>query len=190
MPAKIYPGCFILFFFACAVIASADEIYVDVKRQQGNLYEFKLSFLATASVVPVMDVLTDYEHLHTLNPSIQSSRLLVSDQPDIPRVEVISRNCMLFFCKTLTRVEDVYLVDKQSIKTMLLPEMSNFKEGEVLWTFTPEQANTRVTMQGYIVPDFWVPPLIGPHTIKKRLRYQLRYAASKVNELANTSPDD
>lgn len=190
MPAKIYPGFFILFFCACTVIASADEIYVDVKRQPGDLYEFKLSFLATASVVPVMDVLTDYEHLHTLNPSIQSSRLLVSDQPDIPRVEVISRNCMLFFCKTLTRVEDVYLVDKQSIKTMLLPEMSNFKEGEVLWTFTPEQANTRVTMQGYIVPDFWVPPLIGPHTIKKRLRYQLRYAASKVNELANTSPDD
>ena len=189
MPARIHAACFMLFICAYAFPACAYDIVVDVKRQQGNLYEFELSFIASAPIVQVMDILTDYNHLHTLNPSIQSSRLLESGESGIPRVEVISRNCIVFFCKTLTRVEDVYMVDQQSIKTILLPDMSNFKDGEVLWTFSQEATHTRVTMQGYIVPDFWVPPLIGPHTVKKRLREQLRYAANKVDELAHASSD-
>ena len=179
-----------LLLHGSAVIADADDIHVDVTREPENRYTFELSFLVDAPVDAVFSVLTDFNHLHTLNSTIQSSRVLPFNQPEIIRVEVISRNCVLVFCKTLTRVEDVRMVNNQSIETVLVPTMSNFKEGDTLWTFTQEDNSTRVTMQGYMVPDFWVPPLIGPHTIKKQMRRQLREAASKVTELANISNDD
>ena len=183
-------ACFALWLAGLITSVSADDVFVDVKRQPDNVYQFELSFLATAPVASVFDILTDFNHLHRLNPSIQSSRMLESDQPGVKRVEVISRNCLLLFCKTLTRVEDVRMIDKQTIEATLIPAMSNFKRGSTLWTFVQENGHTRVTMQGLIVPDFWVPPLIGPHTIKKRLRSQLHDAAGKINELANTSSDD
>ncbi|MEM7304314.1 MAG: SRPBCC family protein [Pseudomonadota bacterium] len=190
MSEKLQYTCLVLLCFASTGFANTEDFYVDIQHQPGNIYVFELSFLVNATPEKVLHVLTDYENLHRLNSSIRSSRILDFEQPGITRVEVVARNCILFFCKTLTRVEDVRVDDNLNLEATLVPELSNFKSGETFWTFTELEGKTRVTMQGQMVPDFWVPPLIGPHTIMKRLRQQMRQAADKLNELTRIQEND
>ena len=174
---------FALALIAQTVSASTDSISVEVSRQKGNTYNFELAFLANGSSKQVLALLTDYNHLTRLNSLIVSSRVLAMDSLDVDRVEIISRGCMLFFCKTLRRVEDITIANEQHIKSTIAPSLSDFKSGHTVWTFIPQGTQTLVHFQATMVPDFWLPPFIGPYTLKKQLRTQLQRTAQNINTL-------
>lgn len=179
-----------LLLFSTAAWSEPDDPSVEVTREQGNVYEFKLYFTVQASVEEVFAIFTDYKNIPKLNRSIKSSRLLESEEPGVTRVEIISKNCLLFFCKKLTRVEDVRINKNKSIETVVIPSMSNFKSGEAFWTFDQQGDKTIVTMQAKVVPDFWIPPFIGPRTLMKNIRRQLRRTAMTVNDLLTSHEDE
>ena len=155
-------------------------------EHKGNIYQFQLQFTANGSSESVLALLTDYTQLTRLNPLIVSSRVLPTDALDVDRVEIITRGCMLFFCKTIRRVEDVLIANEKHIKSTITPSLSDFKSGHTLWTFTPKGTQTLVNYQATMVPDFWLPPFIGPYTLKKQIRTQLERTALKVNQLLAT----
>ena len=175
-----YLLCTIL-FFTCTAFSSS--VKVDVVRQSGNVYDFKLQFFADAPPLSVFSLITDYDQLVQLNPLIKSSRQLPSEFPRTQRVEVVTRGCMLFFCKTIIRVEDVKVDKDLTINTVFVPELSDFTSGESRWTFTPMGEQTLVDYHVSMVPDFWLPPFIGPRSLKKQLRQQLHQTAERINYL-------
>lgn len=172
---------------AHTALAETNPISVEVSRHKGNTYHFQLQFTANGPSKRVLALLTDYNQLARLNPLIKSSRVLPTDSLDIDRVEIITRGCMLFFCKTIRRVEDVTIANEQHIKSSIAPMLSDFKSGHTLWTFTPKGTQTLVDFQATMVPDFWLPPFIGPYTLKKQLRKQLERTALKINQLLAAS---
>ena len=172
---------------AHTAFAETDPVSVEVSRHEGNAYHFQLQFTANGSSKRVLALLTDYNQLVRLNPLIKSSRVLPTDSLDIDRVEIITRGCMLFFCKTIRRVEDVTIANEQHIRSTIAPSLSDFKSGQTVWTFTPKGPQTLVNFRATMVPDFWLPPFIGPYTLKKQIRTQLKRTALKINQLLAAS---
>lgn len=170
--------------------AFAEPVSVDVTRHKGNSYKFQLQFTANGSSQRLLALLTDYANLTQLNPLIVSSRVVPTPFLDIDRVEIVTRGCMLFFCKTVRRVEDVTIANELGIKSAIVPSLSDFKSGRTQWTFTPQGSQTLVNYQATMVPDFWLPPFIGPLTLKKQIRTQLEHTASTVNNLLATSTNE
>ncbi|MDW3095771.1 MAG: SRPBCC family protein [Gammaproteobacteria bacterium] len=168
-------------------VAHANDIAVEVSREGGNRYIFNMQFLAHAPAHRVHAIITDYNNLTQLNPLIKKSRILPHDVVTITRVELVTEGCMLFFCKKIIRVEDAQVKNNLTIETTFVPELSNFKSGYTRWTFTEQDQSTFVNYQASMVPDFWLPPFVGPYMLKQQLRTQLRYTANKINSLLSTS---
>ena len=175
------PWLFVLLFVMSS--AYADDIQVEVSKEKGNNYHFNMQFVALASAQRVYAIITDYERLTELNPLIKQSRVLPRDVEGITRVELVTKGCMLMFCKTIIRVEDVQVKPDLTIETQFVTELSDFKSGHTRWTFMPEGEQTIVNYQASMVPDFWLPPFVGPYMLKKQLRSQLHYTANKINSL-------
>ena len=173
----------VLLLLTHTAFADAQTVTVDVQRQKGNVYQFTLQFTAQAPVRQVLALLTDYNQLTRLNPTIVSSRALPLRSAIYDRVEIVTRGCMLFFCKKVRRVEDVRIVNTFRIESIIVPELSDFKSGNTLWTFVPKGRTTEVNYQATMVPDFWLPPFIGPLSLKKQIRNQLQRSAQTINTL-------
>ena len=52
----------------------------------------------------------------------------------------------------------------------VIPSESDFKYGHADWRMTVEGKGSRLLFSAALTPDFWVPPLIGPYVIKKKMR--------------------
>lgn len=166
-----------------------DDILVEVSRDSNNTYHFNMQFVANAPAHRVHAIITDYDRLTELNPLIKQSRVLPQNESDNTRVELVTEGCMLFFCKKIIRVEEVQVKDQLTIKTHFIVELSDFKSGETLWTFTPQGQHTLVNYRASMQPDFWLPPFVGPYMLKQQLHKQLHYTANKINVLLLTHGD-
>ncbi len=175
--------CALCFFASTAI---ADSVQVDVAKEAGNRYVFNMHFIANAPASRVIELITDYANLTQLNPLIKSSQLLSSPSKGIDRVELITEGCMLFFCKKIRRVEDVNVKHDVAITSVIVPALSDFKSGNTTWTFMPAGDSTSVTYKASMVPDFWLPPFVGPYALKKQLHSQLQYTANKINSILVT----
>ena len=164
-------------------VAHANEIKIEVSKEENNTYVFHMQFVAQAAANRVHAIITDYNHLARLNPLIKQSRILPHDVEGVTRVELITEGCMFFFCKKIVRVEEAVEHDDLSIKTTFIPELSDFKSGQTQWTFTSVGERTVVNYHASMIPDFWLPPFVGPYMLKKQLRSQLHYTANKINSL-------
>jgi len=163
--------------------AQADDISVEVRKEKNNTYIFNMQFVAHAHAEQVHAIITDYNQLTQLNPLIKQSRVLLHNVEGVTRVELVTEGCMFFFCKKIIRVEDAVEHDDLTIETTFVPELSDFKSGQTRWTFTSIGKHTSVNYQASMVPDFWLPPFVGPYMLKKQLRSQLHYTANKINSL-------
>src|SRR5690606_11084830 len=82
------------------------------------------------------------------------------------RVSMESRGCVLAFCKTVRQVQWMETSADWTITATIMPEHSDLRSG---WARTRLEAvgdSTRFRYEMAIVPDFWVPPFIGPAVIR------------------------
>lgn len=163
-------------------VAQATDINVEVVREN-KAYTFNMQFVAQGSAQQVHAIITDYNNLTRLNPLIIESRILPYDDTSVTRVELVTEGCMLFFCKKIVRVEESKEHDNFDIETEFIPELSDFKSGHTRWTFSSQGQSTLVNYRASMVPDFWLPPFVGPYMLKKQLHMQLHYTANKINTL-------
>ena len=152
------------------VAVAAEPAQVEV-RQDEDRYRVTVDARIDAPPARVLALLRDFDHLNRLHSSVVESRIL-SLQENRARVFVRMRGCILFFCRTVTQMLD-FRSDPQGryMVATMDPAESDFKYGRMRWELqTTAQSTTRVRYQADLVPDFWVPPLIGPWVIKHRLR--------------------
>jgi hypothetical protein len=121
----------------------------------------------------VRAVLVDYAHIDRLNPDITESRLLPAPAPGVARVRTVIEACAMFFCRSLTRVEDVRPHGETGLRSDMVPAQSDFEAGTSYWLFEPEAGGTLLSYQATLEPKFWVPPVIGPALVTRSLRKEL-----------------
>lgn len=148
---------------------SAGELINASVEHRDKRYFIEIDMRIKADPARVYALLTDYNHLKRLNGSIELSELMFSLDERTHRVKVVTDACVMFFCKTLTQVQDVEQVDEHVVIATVIPQQSDFEYAHARWAINAEHGMTRVTFNADLKPAFWVPPLIGPPLIKDKL---------------------
>ena len=150
--------------------AAATEAFVEVRRDDDR-YLVNVDAHIDAPPARVLDQLQDFDHLSRLHRTVVESKVLAR-QEHRARVEVRMKGCILFFCRVVTQTLD-FQTDPggRYMVAVMDPEESDYKYGRMRWELAlGSRDTTRLRYQADIIPDFWVPPLIGPWVIQRRLR--------------------
>lgn len=144
--------------------------------------------------VEVFRRLTDYANLHRLNHTITRSELLYHNPPHA-RVRVTTEGCIGLFCRRVVQVQDVIerrlTPERAYILVRVLPELSDIKYSRNLWHIRPDGPGyARVSFDSDMVPDFWVPPILGTILFENFLLHETQTMIEGLERLANSHDDD
>lgn len=171
--AASFPACALLTAAALATTASlaraATVLEAEVTETDGH-YRMTFEALLQAPYPHIYRLLTDYPGLPRFNPHIENITLLPTTEGDTLEMRVVSRACVVVFCKTVMHVQQVREDSPGDIVATVVPEKSDLRQGIMRWRIVPEGSQTRILFEGHMTPAFWVPPLVGPAAIKHSLR--------------------
>lgn len=170
-------------FFTVSTFAYEIET-LDVTHDDGH-YTANFSVWLAVPAGKVRALATDYEHLAQLSDLVAESRVL-SISGNTTRLKLVLRACLLFFCKSVSRVEDVVAEANGDITTRALPEQSDFRVATERWRILPEGSGTRFVYQAEMEPDFFIPPIVGPFVMRRVMERELRESAVRFEQLAGS----
>ena len=147
----------------------AGEILDSSVAHDGAVYRLSITARVEAPLAVVYRSITDFSNLAAINPSIEESQVLASQGAGRQRVRSVIRVCILVFCKRVVQVQDVTLVDHRTVVAAIVPGAGDFRAGVARWELTAVGTATDLHFTETFEPDFWVPPLIGPWLIEKKL---------------------
>lgn len=178
-----------LTFFACGVSWFANIVFaavihnLEIEYRAGR-YELIAHTYLDAPREAVFRVLTDYNHFNRISRVYEESGFMEPAADGTLVVYTRVRGCVLFFCKNMTRVERLETQAPSFIRTTTLPEQSDFRYSVSEWILEPEESGTRVIYRLAMEPDFWLPPLIGPWVLKRRLLEGGTRAMNRIEALS------
>lgn len=162
-------GWCVLWVLVCAVLAfpvqGNDELDLQFHKQDGR-YHFAMDAWFSADPEQVWAVLTDYAALSDYSPSIQSAHLMRREGNEVEVLTVLS-GCVLMFCRSIRRLEQVTEIAFQEIIAVVVPEHSDLLYGVTRWQLEPEGEGTRLQVESVVQPDFWVPPVLGARMMRR-----------------------
>ena len=150
----------------------------------GARYKLVSDTFLAAPQSAVFRVLMDYDQFERISSVFEESYFLEPDSDGTPLVYTKVEGCVWFFCKTLERVERLEFNPPDYIVTTALPERSDFRFSRSEWELLPDEGGTRVIYRLEMEPDFWVPPVVGPLIIKRRLVNGGEDAVTRIEVLA------
>ncbi|MBI2312380.1 MAG: SRPBCC family protein [Betaproteobacteria bacterium] len=123
------------------------------------------------------DVLTDYNRLAEFVPGLSASR--IASAPGEPLL--LEQKGEAGFLVFRFPVEVVLRVEERPhdrLRFILVRGNMKAMRGE--WRVEKAGAGTRVSYDAELTPGFWVPPLIGPHIIRRNVKNQLEGVAREM----------
>ena len=155
-------------------------------NQKANSYAVYVVMELDAPAEKVRAILTDYAHLDRLNASITASKIIDGKGDGAVRVLTRFENCIVFFCVTMQRVEDITQDYQGRILVAMVPDLSSFRSGQASWEVTSTGSGSRVIHRATLEPDFWLPPWIGTAILKATLRHEIRASFDNLECLTRT----
>lgn len=169
---------------ACAQTATAAEMRsIDVQYEEGR---YSLASVAwfDAGIDEIFEVFRKWDYSTQFSSAIVEARDLERDASGRPGYFIRNRGCILFFCKSMVRQGYVELQHNKDLRAVADPQLSDFQLFEEIWEFSEDGRGTRVLYKLQMVPDFWVPPAIGPYLIKRKLRNDGGDALNRIEDIA------
>ncbi|MFP4616232.1 MAG: SRPBCC family protein [Thiohalospira sp.] len=176
----------LLALLGLATAGSAETIrHLEVERD-GREYSVRFEAVVEAPPDRVFALLTDYDRLERLNPGIVAAERL-GMEGGMDRVRTVLESCVAFFCRQMDRIEEVRTRHQRTIESRVVPEQSEFESGHTRWQLAAVTEGTRIRFRTRMVPEFWVPPVIGPWAIRSNLESDLRGLIRRLEELGESS---
>lgn len=135
----------------------------------------------------IYDVLIDYDedHFGRISEIYKESDYLPPDSDGTPLVYTLVEGCLLFYCRSMRRVERLEVEKPRFIRTTTLPEQSDFRYSVSQWLLKAEGDGTRIVYRLDMEPDFWLPPFVGPWYLKRTLSRGGTEVLARIEQLAN-----
>jgi len=173
-----------LLLLSVAVTVSAGEIQqASVVHKQG-IYTLELNVVLASRFEPVYALVTDYEQLYLISDVLVETSLLSEADAEVKRRRLVTRTCILIFCFTASMVEDVWEAGN-SIITEIIPAQSDYKFGRTRWQVdVVDDEHSRIRLYCELEPDFWIPPVIGPYLMKKKMMDEAKKTIMRIEKLA------
>jgi hypothetical protein len=173
---------------AAAVASTATIDSIDVVKDN-DLYSLHAETRLAASPEAIQAILTDYEQFGRISSVYKDYGFLEPEADGTPVVYTRMEGCLMFFCKSMTRVERLEVNEPTHIRTVTLPEQSDFKYSVSEWFIEADADGSRMTYVLEMEPDFWVPPVIGPWYLKRTLLRGGGAAIDRIERLARGEPE-
>jgi hypothetical protein len=175
----------LVFIGVCFVFSSLPATLrtVDVSRDRDrDRYRVVADTHLDASPESIYKVLLDFDgnRYRRISEIYKESSYLPPDGDGTPLVYTRVEGCLLWYCRSMRRVERLEVVTPQFIRARTVPERSDFKYTLSEWTFAAEGDGTRVTYMMEMEPNFWLPPFVGPWFLKRTL---LRGAPAAIDQI-------
>jgi hypothetical protein len=176
-----------------AEAALAGTVYTATASHQNGLYRVEVEALVEAPEPRVRALLTDYAHLGRVNSAIEISEILLRRGPGDYQVRTLTKACVWFYCKRIHQVQDVIEASDGSVMATVIPARSDFRQGYAQLQLRQQADGTRVLIRSAVEPDFWVPPLIGPWLIMRKLKSEALETVRNLEreaspDMADTAP--
>ncbi len=173
--------------FPSAPLSAANIISAEVRYQE-PAYTVSFEAVLEAHHEHVRRLVTDYENLIDLSPTVIHSNVISSTPDGHSRVRLVLRPCFLIVvCKRITKVTDSSVSDHGDVIHVTVPAASDFHQAREQLSITPDASDnerTRVSYRAYLVPKFRTPPIIGPWIIRRQIIKELTVTARRVESLA------
>lgn len=172
-------------FAASSVLAAATIDGLDVMRKQG-LYSLEADAHIDATPESIYAVLTDYadNRFGRISSAYKESRFLDPAADGTPMVFTRMEGCLLWHCMSLQRTERLETREPFFIRSVVVPEGSNFKSSMSEWVLERDGDGTKLTYKLEMEPDFFIPPIIGPWYLKRTLSQGGVRAVTRIERLA------
>ena len=174
----------LLGLFCCDVATSWEIQHLEVNRE-GEGLQIEASVFIDAPSDLIYEALTDFDNLHQLSKGIKKSHLV----PDTVDLEVFTRrrSCFLLLCFTSEVVETVTYPEPGVIVSTIVPSKSDFKSGVMRWRIVADGKGSTMHYDASMVPDFWIPRVIGSGAIRRTMKKQLKQMSSTLETRAQKS---
>jgi len=166
-----------------ALATPASILRTEAVHDNGR-YTVSFDVVLDATRDKVWQIMTDYDRLTRVSKVIIESRILKKEDENRHRVSVTLHACVLIFCKTMKKVVDIQAWPQNDIIVIGDPVLSDFSYSVERWRVVAEGAKTRLYYSAEMVPDFFIPPLIGPWLMKSFLQKEIKATAIQVEALA------
>jgi hypothetical protein len=174
---------------AAAIAVAADLDSVVVSYDSGR-YELDADAYMAAPRESVFLILTDYDRFGRISSAYKEYRFLDPAPDGTPMIYTRMEGCVLIFCKSLARTEYLYTQAPAYIRSVTVPERSDFSHSISEWHLEAEGDGTRVLYHLEMEPKFWVPPIIGPWILQRRLAHGGTAAVDRIERLAQELTPD
>jgi len=173
------------FFLPLTPSFAAEMTFINM-WQDGDRYHLSSESLIDAPPALVLSTLLDYENFYRISGGIKETRYVEPDTDGMPRAYTRVESCVLFFCRSIEKVERVIVVSPEEIVLDVDPKHSDFRYNHSRWQIKADGRGTRLGYDMVMEPDFWIPPLIGPWAIEKKLVSSAMTIARRLENMART----
>ena len=164
----------------------AGEVEFAHVEHEGNEYRLNLGMKIQAGKDDVFALLTDHEQLQRISDVLTESAILQRINENIIRRRLVAETCVLFFCFKAVMVEDAEAFPEGRILAIMLPEQSDFHYGRTEWFVNAIDDNrSEIIYRCELQPSFWIPPVIGPFILKRKMVNEAQDSILKIESLAN-----
>ncbi len=188
---KQLPRCLVAMvtLLIAATAWSADMRKLSVELEEGR-YQLNSETWLDVDPAALYHVLTDYDLFVRFTSSFVESRNMTPTTDGRPRFYTRMEACVLFFCKSFERSGYLLLDPGVEITAIAYPESSDFDYSHENWRLISEDGGTLLIYSFEMDPSFWVPPVIGPFYMKRKLRQNGGDATDRIEALAQEFESD
>ena len=161
----------------------AELVSVSVARD-GKRYVVESVSTYDASQAALIHVLLDYDNFDQVSSVFKEAKYIEPAADGVRRGYTRVEGCIVFFCQTIERIDRIELVDGPVIIATAEPEPDDFRFSQSHWRFEDNADSVTIHYRLEMEPGFWVPPLIGPYVMKKKLVKGATDAMQRVEKRA------
>ncbi len=176
--------CCLLFATLVGAVPRMDDMQVTVERTEAGLLVQVSLFIEVPPAI-AWQVMTDYERMPSFIPNLRESRV-VSAPGEKTRVLQKGVAQIGWFSHDYEVEREVELTPETLIRSRGI--RGNLRKLEMETHLAAEGTGSRVSYRGLSIPDFWVPPFIGPAMVKRQVMEQFTAMAAEMRLRAGFKP--
>ena len=159
-----------------------------------GIYRLQLDATVDLPIEQAWRSLLDYQRIPLMNKTVNALRQLPASPDGNTRLELSSKVCVPIYCAKVRQTQTMYIGveqaqgDKPAARALLAlidPAQSDFHAGHLRWRLESLSAeSSRLYFSAELEPSVWLPPLVGPWMVKKRLVELALDAANGLERVA------
>lgn len=143
-----------------------------------HLYEVDASGAVQASLATVWKTLTTYEKMHEFVPDMHLCRVLSRTGNEVI-IEQFGTARLLFMSKSIHLIVRATEAPMSSIDIDLIS--GDMKHYEAHWELFPQaDGGTRVVYTGKLMPNFYVPGILGTNIIRSDIEHMMQAVLARI----------